>query len=67
MGLVCKSECCRPFLTFIRMSRKGISVRDEAAVNLMVGCTVFKYNENVCKSSCDPNHRTKMSSMNLFR
>ena len=64
--MVCKSECCRPFLTFIRMSRKGISVRDEAAVNLIVGCTELKYRENACKSFCDPNHRTKMSSMNLF-
>ena len=45
---MCKSVCSRPSLTFIRMSRKGISVRDEAAVNLMVGCTVFKYCENVC-------------------
>ena len=64
--MVCKSVCSRPFLTFIRISRKGISARDEAAVNSMMGCTVFKYRENACKFFCDPNHRTKMSSMNLF-
>ena len=64
--MVCRSVCSRPFLTFIRMSRKGIFVCDEAAVNLMVGCTVLKYRENVCKSSCDSYHKTKMSSMNLF-
>ena len=59
MGSVSKSVCSMPFLTFIRRSRKGISFRDVAVVNLLVGCTVFKYRENVCKSSCKPTTEQK--------
>ena len=51
---------------YIVRSRKAISLSDISLVNLMVGCTLFKYSMNLMSDSFSWGHIRKMSSILLL-